>query len=88
MKKMKLALIAVALFAIGSAFAPISKAECEAQQQYIPNGSGGFTPVTVGNGSGQVSCIFSSDICTYYQPDPINHPELYEKCKDGTAHIN
>ena len=70
MKSMKLALIAVALFAIGSAFAPISKAPCEGQQQYIPNGSGGFTPVTIGvNGN----CISEpSEVCTYYEQTPNN----------------
>ena len=67
---MKLVLIGVALFAIGSAFAPISKAPCEGQQQYIPNGSGGFTPVTVGVDG---NCLLPiAPVCTYYEETPDN----------------
>jgi hypothetical protein len=77
MKKMKLALIAVALFAIGSAFAPISKAGCEDEQQYIPNGSGGYTAVTIGVDG---NCLApSSPVCTYYNAGTTQNPN-YQPC--------
>lgn len=68
MKKMKLALIAVALFAIGSAFAPISKAGCEDQQQYDSQGR----KVTIGVDG---NCTLPvSPVCTYINTGTEQNP--------------
>lgn len=82
MKSMKLALIAVALFAIGSAFAPISKAPCENEDQFIPNGSGGYTKVIIGLDGTCAAPV--TPVCTYYNAGTTQNPDFQPCVVDAT----
>ena len=81
MSKIKLALIAVAIFtAVGGAFATSYCATCENSQQYYYNG-GGYVPV--GTYGMDYDCVFSGTVCTYYKANPVTQPDVYTPCRIG-----
>lgn len=82
MKKNKCLLLGTAvLFAFGSALATKTTCyDCTFAPQYYYNGT---TYVPAGQYGYDYVCLNFPDICTYYQPDPFLHPDLYVSCRQG-----
>jgi hypothetical protein len=80
MNKIKVAFVALAMFAgIGGAFATHCE-QCENSPQYIWNGS---MYVRVGIYGEDWDCFVGSGVCTFYQPDPIGQPNSWSPCHEG-----
>jgi hypothetical protein len=80
MNKIKVAFVALAMFAgIGGAFATHCE-QCENSVQYIWNGS---MYVEVGEFGVDYDCYVSGGVCTFYKPDPVGQPNSYSPCHIG-----
>jgi len=80
MNKIKVAFIALAIFAgVGGAFATNCE-QCENSAQYINNGTG---YLRVGLYGEDWDCFVAGGICTFYKPDPIGQPNVYAPCHEG-----
>jgi hypothetical protein len=81
MNKIKVAFIAIAMFAgVGGAFATRC-VQCENSQQYVWNGNG---YVEVGVYGQDWDCfVGGGGVCTYYKPDPVGQPNSYSPCHEG-----
>ena len=80
MKKIKLALIAVAILAGVGGAAATTCVQCEHFTQYIQEGNV-FVPV--GEYGTAYFCLDNGGVCTFYNPDPAR-PNLFAPCRTGT----
>lgn len=80
MKKLKVAIIATAIFTgVGGAFATNCE-QCENSPQFVWTGNG---YMRVGNWGEDFDCYVTAGTCTYYQPDPVLQPNNYTPCHIG-----
>lgn len=82
MRRIKIILIAIAIVvSIGGAFAEKTRcALCETYQQYHKVGD---AYVATGEYGYDYACWQVPGTCTYYQPDPVNQPDVYLPCRSG-----
>lgn len=82
MRKLKMVLLTAAvLIAVSGAFASKIKVVCEGFPQYYWSGAGYVSAGTFGV---DYDCDdLSGSTCTYYQPDPVGHPNVYSACRFG-----
>lgn len=74
MKKIKLSLLAVAILAIASAFAPTSGDPCDSVPLFVKNTNGSMIPFVIGTGT----CTGDPEPCKYYLAS--TDPDVYEPC--------
>lgn len=81
MKKIKIVLNAIAVTAaIAGALATRFYTQHENHQQYIPANN---TYIPAGEYGTDYNCFDAKGICTFYQPDSLNHPNQFLPCKKG-----
>jgi len=81
MKRIKLILNSTAIIlAIAGAIITSLYMQDSDQPQYIPVNNS-FKPV--GDFGTDYKCHDSTGICTYYQPDPVAHPQKYSPRRKG-----